>query len=175
METLSLNRYGLQETQFTRLDHVDETEWVPLDQLDAEKHLGKRVMIRARLHHVRGTAKNAFLVMRAGKQLIQAVLFVNEAAGVTKDMVKFASALSKESILDLGGELVSSVVKSEIITFKTVEIRADFIKVLSASSDRLPFQIEDASRVDPLDFNDLGEDVEVSTTTGKYKSVITQL
>lgn len=166
--TLSESRFGAVEPQFTQLEHVQDQEWTRMQDIDVEKQLNERILVRARIHHVRGTAKNAFIVLRSQTTLIQAVLFVNEEIGVTKDMVKYAASINKESIVDIGGVLVSSHIKSEQITFKTVEIRADFIRVISPSAEILPFQLDDASRYNAADRNDLGDvegDEDAATTT----------
>lgn len=117
-----------------------------MEEIDPVRDLGKRVMVRARLHNVRGTAKNAFLVLREQNCLMQAVLFVGPL--VDKDMVKFAASVPKESVVDVGGELVASEIRSELITFKTVELRADIFYVVGEAGERLPFQIDDAARAE---------------------------
>lgn len=136
--------FGAVPTIFSKIDHA--ASLMRMEEIDAEAHLGQRVMIRARLHNVRGTAKNAFLVLRDGSAALQAVFFVGGT--VSKELVKFAAAITKESIVDVGGELVSSTIKSEMITFKTVELRADSLWVVSPSGERLPFQIDDAARAE---------------------------
>ena len=119
---------------------------MPMSKVDPVQHLGKRLAIRARLHNARGTAKNAFLVLRDQPYTMQAVFFVGE--NVSKEMVKFAASVNKESIIDVVGELVSSTIKSDFITFKTVELRAEEIWVVSQAGERLPFQIDDAARAE---------------------------
>lgn len=144
MEQINLNseaRFGDIPTGFQSIEHFEPL--VPMAEINAADDLNKRITIRARLHNVRGTAKNAFLVLRQGGLAMQAVLFASEVVG--KDMVKFAASIPKESIVDVSGELVASEIKSDFITFKTCELRTDRIWVVSRSGDRLPFQIDDAA------------------------------
>lgn len=144
MEQVTLNgapRFGDIPTGFIRIDH--EEPLVDMADIKVEEDLGKRMTIRARLHNVRGTAKNAFLVLRHGGYAMQAVLFAGDL--VSKDMVKFAASIPKESVVDISGELVKSDIKSDFITFKTAELRADRIWVVGRAGDRLPFQIDDAA------------------------------
>lgn len=147
MEEVSLEggeaevRFGDIPTGFTRIDHVDPL--ITMADIKGEESVGQRMTIRARLHNVRGTAKNAFLVLRQGGHAMQAVLFAGDL--VTKEMVKFAASIPKESVVNVSGELVKGEIKSEFITFKTVELRADRIWVVGRAGDRLPFQIDDAA------------------------------
>lgn len=137
-------RFGIIPTTFSSIPHG--VDIVSMSDIDPEGDLGKRIMVRARLHNVRGTAKNAFLVLRERHFAMQAVLFVGEL--VTKEMVKFAASINKESIIDVGGKLVASNIKSDMITFKTVELCADTIWVVGPAGERLPFQIDDAARAE---------------------------
>lgn len=61
-----------------------------------------QVLVRARLHAVRGKGKSAFLVLRQQLATVQAVLFVDDTT-VSKGMVKYASAIPRESIVDITG------------------------------------------------------------------------
>lgn len=168
MSSLSLGneRYGTIPTQFKKIEHASNTiiDWTSLAQenkSNPESLIGRKVLLRGRLHTSRGTSKNSFLVIRNGFNAMQAVLFVGDL--VSKDMIKFASNISRESIVDVGGEIVSSVVKSDLCSFKNCELRCDFIYQISPSISRLPFQIDDASRPDDektVLFDDAEEDGE---------------
>ncbi len=136
--------FGRVPVGFSEIKHGDEL--VRMADIDAEADVGRRVVVRARLHAVRGTAKSAFLVLRQQHLYMQAVMFAGET--VSKDMIKFANTISRESIVDVGGTLAASVVKSDMITFKTIELVVDFMCVVSASSERLPFQVDDAARAE---------------------------
>lgn len=61
-------------------------------------------------------------------------------------MVKFASNISKESIIDVCGVVIATPTPIEACSQKTVEILCREIHVISASAASLPLQIEDAAR-----------------------------
>lgn len=63
-----------------------------------------QVLVRARVHAVRGKGKSAFMVLRQQTATVQAVLFVDDVS-VSKGMVKYAAAIPRESIVDLEGEV----------------------------------------------------------------------
>lgn len=75
--------------------------WTDVTALGPEK-VGQSVLLRARVHTVRGKGKTAFLVLRQATSTVQAALFVDDVT-VSKGMVKYASALSRESIVDVEG------------------------------------------------------------------------
>ena len=67
---------------------------------------GQAVLVRARVHTVRGKGKSAFLVLRQATATVQAVLFVDDET-VSKGMVKYACAIPRESIVDVEATLVT--------------------------------------------------------------------
>lgn len=75
--------------------------WAPVLTLIKEL-AGNEVLIRGRVHTVRAKGKSAFLVVREGGATVQVVFFVDEKV-VSKQMVKYISGLSKESIVDVVG------------------------------------------------------------------------
>lgn len=77
--------------------HAIGTAWSPRN--------ATQVLVRARLHAVRSKGKSAFLVLRQQLASVQAVLFVDDVT-VSKGMVKYAAAIPKESIVDVGGIVV---------------------------------------------------------------------
>ncbi|KAF5297352.1 hypothetical protein FQR65_LT01282 [Abscondita terminalis] len=105
----------------------------------------ERVWVRARLHTSRARGKQCFIVLRQQEFTIQAL--VNVCDTVSKAMVKFASNISKESIVDVeatvaevGGAGVAGCTQHD------VELVVSQIWVISSSAPQLPLQIEDASR-----------------------------
>lgn len=93
-------------------------EWTPVRTLTSA--LDKQeVLIRGRVHTVRAKGKSAFLVVREGGATVQVVFFVDETL-VSKQMVKYISGLSKESIVDVWG-VVS--VPPEALTSTTQQVR----------------------------------------------------
>jgi len=63
--------------------------------------------IRGRLYNSRAKGNGAFIVLRDQMTTIQCVGFVGDEAtpNMTKDFVKFINSISKESIIDVVGEL----------------------------------------------------------------------
>merc|ERR1719334_844181 len=59
----------------------------------------QNVWIRARLHTSRAKGKQCFFVLRQQQFTVQCLLYVSEE--ISKQMVKFASRISKESIVDV--------------------------------------------------------------------------
>ena len=117
--------------------------WTLVNELD-DSFIGKSVLIRARLHSSRCTAKNAFLILRQRFSMMQGVCFGD------KDLAKFVSEIPKESILDLEGEISSAVLKSDLLTQKTLELKVNKVFVVSRAdtSHPLPFSLDDASRAE---------------------------
>ena len=64
-----------------------------------------QVNLRARVHNVRGKGKSAFVVLREQTSTVQAVLFADDST-VSKGMVKYASTLTRETVVDIVGEVV---------------------------------------------------------------------
>jgi aspartyl/asparaginyl-tRNA synthetase len=104
----------------------------------------QHLLIRARVHNIRGTGKQCFLVLRQQSATVQAVIAVNPAT--SKQMVKFAINLSKESIVDVGGILKTVNTPIESCTQNMMEIHVETLYIVSPSEPRLPFTIDDASR-----------------------------
>ena len=67
--------------------------------------------------------------------------------GVSKQMLKYAASLSKESIIDIHADVVKSPTKIESCSQKNVELKVKQLFVVSKSLPILPLQIEDASRL----------------------------
>eukprot|EP00128_Syssomonas_multiformis_P016096 Colp12_sorted_trinity150504_noHs@30061 len=120
-----------------------ERVWTKIDTLTQANH-DQSVLIRARVHNTRGTGKNCFLVLRDRYSTLQGILGVNDV--ISKGMVKFASALSKETIVDVEGVIKKVDQKIESCSKNDIEIQVSKLFVVSAAEPRLPLSIEDASR-----------------------------
>ncbi|KAL8592566.1 Aspartate--tRNA ligase, cytoplasmic [Nucella lapillus] len=103
-----------------------------------------KVWVRARLHTSRAKGKQCFFVLRQQKWSVQALTSVGEK--VSKQMVKFIAGVTKESIVDVQGIVRAVDKKVEACTQQDVELHAEQVFVVSASAQRLPLQIDDASR-----------------------------
>ena len=138
---VSEGKYGVQEMNQskskpdTRLTHIGDLG-VKLDD--------KTVTIRGRLHTSRAKGKQCFMVIRQQQVTVQCLVFVSEK--VSKQMVKFASHVSKESIVDVEAVVKKVGDKIESCTQQDVELHCTQVWVVSSSDTQLPLQIEDAGR-----------------------------
>lgn len=110
-----------------------------------ESFVGKRVVIRGSWHNCRGTAKNAFVLFRDGPTMMQAILSVDNPV-ISRPMVKFAINTTKESVVDLEGEIVAAELTSEQLSFRTFELRVDRMWIISEAKCQPPFNLDDAAR-----------------------------
>lgn len=140
-EDYSKDRYG--DLPLINSKVKTDRKWTDLKFLDLTKK-GEKVLIRGRLHTSRGTGKQCFVMIRQRYHTVQAFLAVSE--NVSKQMVKYATNISKESIVDIEG--IITPVENEITscTQSQIELQVEKIFVISKSDPRLPLQIDDASR-----------------------------
>uniref|UniRef100_A0A0N5AGL1 Aspartate--tRNA ligase, cytoplasmic n=1 Tax=Syphacia muris TaxID=451379 RepID=A0A0N5AGL1_9BILA len=110
---------------------------------------GKEVWVRGRLHTSRTKGKTCFVIIRQRVHTVQGMVFVSEH--LSKQMLKFISNVSKESIVDVCGEVKKVESPIESCTQKDVELHVTKFFVVSAAEPRLPLQIEDASRAQEED------------------------
>ncbi|CAH2305404.1 aspartate--tRNA ligase, cytoplasmic [Pelobates cultripes] len=106
----------------------------------------KTVWVRARVHTSRAKGKQCFLVLRQQQFNVQALVAVGDRA--SKQMVKFAANITKESIVDVEGIIRKVDQKIESCTQQDVELHVERIYVISAAEPRLPLQLEDAVRAE---------------------------
>jgi len=118
-------------------------KWTVVDQLD-ENMVDKEVLIRGRVHNVRGKGKSAFLVVRQQTATVQVVFFVDDKT-VSKPMVKYVSKLTSEAIIDVQGVVTKPDTEIAGCTQK-VEIKPTKVYTVSKSAPVLPFQLDDAAR-----------------------------
>jgi len=104
----------------------------------------KTVNIRGRLHTSRAKGKQCFMVIRQQQVTVQCLVAVSDK--VSKQMVKFSSHISKESIVDVEAVVVKVGDKIEACTQQDVELHVTQVWVVSTSDTQLPLQIEDAGR-----------------------------
>lgn len=82
---------------------------------------GKTVLLRARVHTLRGQGNKVFLKLRQRTDSVQAMLSVEEGK-VSKLMVKWVSGLSDESIVLVEGVVQKSPEEINDATIKDVEL-----------------------------------------------------
>lgn len=121
------------------------------------------IWVRGRLHTSRSKGKQCFFVLRQRNYTIQCLLMVRE--NVTKEMVKFAASVSKESIIDVEGVVQDVPKKVESCSQSDVELHVTKLFVVNAAEPRLPLQIEDASRPDTGENDETGLNISVNQDT----------
>jgi aspartyl-tRNA synthetase len=110
----------------------------------------QKVWVRGRLHTSRAKGKQCFFVLRQQHYTIQCLVAVSDT--VSKAMVKFIAAITKESVIDVEGIVRRVDQKIESCSQDDVELHIQQVFVVSAAIARLPLQIEDAAR--PVSEND---------------------
>ncbi|KAG7276417.1 hypothetical protein CRUP_007477, partial [Coryphaenoides rupestris] len=120
-----------------------DRELVRIQDLTPEK-ADKLIWLRARVHTSRAKGKQCFLVLRQQQFNVQALVAVGDRA--SKQMVKFAANINKESIVDVEAVVRKVDQKIESCTQQEVELHVEKIFVISQAEGRLPLQLEDAVR-----------------------------
>ncbi|OQV23324.1 Aspartate--tRNA ligase, cytoplasmic [Hypsibius exemplaris] len=145
-EDVSQGHYGEQPLIQSK-EKVDRN-LIKVKELSKEngKLVDQLVWIRGRLFTSRAKGKQCFFVIRQQQYTVQALLAVS--GSVSKQMVKFAAAISKESIVDVQGYVRAVEAKIEGCSQQDVELHVEQLFVVSASEPRLPLLLEDASRAD---------------------------
>jgi len=145
-EDVSVGKYGdLQMNQSTEKAKYELKKVKDLDVGSA----GSTVWIRGRLHTSRAKGKQCFFVVRQQQYTIQCLLSVSEAT--SKQIVKYAANIAKESIIDVEGEVKTTDMKISACTQQNVELHVTQVFCVSPATPQLPLQIEDASRPDTED------------------------
>lgn len=104
---------------------------------------GQEILVRARVHNIRGKGNNCFIVLRENFSTLQACAFTSEAT--PKEMIAYMSGVPCESIVDIVGKVVNP---GKPITSCTQQVELHIVRfyVVNRASNRLPLQIVDASR-----------------------------
>ncbi|BAM41099.1 aspartyl-tRNA synthetase [Theileria orientalis strain Shintoku] len=127
-----------------RFNKAPSREFLEIKDLD--DHVSEYVWLRGRVHELRGKGALCFLVLRQQRELLQCVID-SKSEENTKDMVKWASSLSFESVVDVYGKVV--VPNSPILsTTSANELHVSKVFCLSKSSPNLPFLLRDANNTD---------------------------
>ncbi|KAK0078132.1 hypothetical protein PV325_003008 [Microctonus aethiopoides] len=157
-EDVSVGCYGQTGLIQSNETHEDR-KFVDVKELDS-KLIEKSVWLRGRLHTSRAKGKQCFIVIRQQSSTVQGLVAVNEK--ISKQMVKFISTITKESIIDVQAVVKGVPMKIESCTQKDVECHIEKVFVVSASMPQLPLQIEDAAR--PCD-DESGLNIKVNQDT----------
>uniref|UniRef100_A0A8C0H829 Aspartate--tRNA ligase, cytoplasmic n=1 Tax=Chelonoidis abingdonii TaxID=106734 RepID=A0A8C0H829_CHEAB len=144
------NGYSLgseQDNQHTKITFSFDTDrvLVRINDLTVEK-ADEVVWVRGRIHTSRAKGKQCFLVLRQQQFNVQALVAVGDHA--SKQMVKFAANINKESIVDVEGIVRKVHQKIGGCTQQDVELHVQRIYVISLAEPRLPLQLDDAVRAE---------------------------
>ena len=111
---------------------------------------GKEVTIRARVHNARvQSAKLAFLDLRQRTENIQAVIAEGGENKISRQMVKWAGGLNRESIVLVTGLVKKPKEPINSATISNLEIHVEKAFVVAEGPVQLPMQVKDAMRPPP--------------------------
>ncbi|PIA43964.1 hypothetical protein AQUCO_01800194v1 [Aquilegia coerulea] len=123
---------------------VTQRKWNEIGSLD-ENLKDKEVLIRGRVQTIRPVSKTiAFLVLRQKGFTVQCVVTAAPEL-VSKQMVKYASSLNKESIVDVYG-IVSKPNEPIKAATQQVEVQVSRLYCINRAIEKLPINFEDAIR-----------------------------
>ncbi|XBH69177.1 hypothetical protein VPH35_097141 [Triticum aestivum] len=124
---------------------ISGRSWTDIGDLD-EAAAGRSVLIRGSAQTLRPVSKKmAFVVLRQSMSTVQCVLVASADSGVSTQMVRFATSLSKESIVDVEG--VVTLPKEPLkATTQQVEIQVRKVYCINRAIPTLPINLEDAAR-----------------------------
>ncbi|KAJ8616879.1 hypothetical protein MRB53_013065 [Persea americana] len=123
---------------------VSGRRWTEI-QLLVEELKDEEVLIRGRAQTIRAVGKNmAFVVLRRMGFTVQCVVTAAPEL-VSRQMVKFAAGLSRESIVDVQGIVTVPGVPIKGAS-QQVEVQVRKIYCISRAAPNLPINIEDAAR-----------------------------
>uniref|UniRef100_A0A0D9WXV5 aspartate--tRNA ligase n=1 Tax=Leersia perrieri TaxID=77586 RepID=A0A0D9WXV5_9ORYZ len=137
--------YGDVPVEETQSKAISGRSWTTVGDL-GEDAAGRPVLVRGAAQAIRPVSKRmAFVVLRQGMSTVQCVLVASADAGVSTQMVRFATSLSKESIVDVEG--VVSLPKEPLkATTQQVEIQVRKLYCINRAIPTLPINLEDAAR-----------------------------
>jgi aspartyl-tRNA synthetase len=140
-EDISRGNYGISKM----IQSIEKPDRLLIAVKSLDKSMAEqRVWIRGRLHTSRAKGKQCFFVLRQQHYSVQCLVAVSQT--VSKSMVRFVAAITKESIIDVEGVVRAVPSKIESCSQQEVELHVEKTFVVSSSEARLPLQIEDASR-----------------------------
>lgn len=141
----SLKQQEAAATNYGTLPLIQSTSregraFTAVSELNASKE-GQEVLVRARLHVLRGKGNLCFLKLRDGIHTVQAVAAKSET--ITRGFLKFVSSLNQESLLEVTGKVTKVAASIESCSQKDVELSLSSAFVLSSAPSALPIQVVD--------------------------------
>ncbi|SCM03950.1 aspartate--tRNA ligase, putative [Plasmodium chabaudi adami] len=104
---------------------------------------GSNLWVRGRIHDIRSKGSLAFIILRNKIYSLQCILDIKNINN-DKNMIKWVSNLSLESIVDIYGKLVKPEISIDSTIIK-YEIHIHKIFCISKNSKELPFLLKDAN------------------------------
>ncbi|XP_020279237.1 aspartate--tRNA ligase, cytoplasmic [Pseudomyrmex gracilis] len=141
-EDVSLGKYG-QMDMIQSKEKFSDRKFISINELNKNLE-NQTVWLRGRLHTSRAKGKQCFIVLRQQSYTVQGLAAVNDQ--ISKQMIKFISNITKESIVDVKAVVKSVPKQIESCSQKDVEVHLEEVFVASAAKPQLPLQIEDAAR-----------------------------
>lgn len=106
--------------------------------------VGKKVLVRARIHASRETGKVLFVTLRQAIDTAQALVLKADNG----ELFKWVASLPKESFVDITGTVTAAEKPVLSVSNGAVELVIESAFMVSKASPVLPFQLEDAARPD---------------------------
>uniref|UniRef100_A0A914P2S2 Aspartyl-tRNA synthetase n=1 Tax=Meloidogyne incognita TaxID=6306 RepID=A0A914P2S2_MELIC len=133
-QNLSFGNYPIMQSK----EKHEDIKFINIQDIGAELD-GKEIWLRARIHDSRGKGKNCFICLRQRIYSVQGVLFVG--GEITKEFVKFAQNISKESLVDVFGQNYKKRLhlSSKFVLKVMLKLKIQKLFIVSASEPRLPF------------------------------------
>lgn len=155
------DQYG--DSELVQSQNKTKRTWTRVESL-AKDSEDAQVLLRGRVSTVRGKGKSAFIVLRQRTATVQLVLFVNDMT-ISKGMVKYASNLTRESIIDVEGTI--SVPQDPVMACSQSEVEVHVTSIHCISrAEVLPFEISDAARSE--------EEIKQAEDAGELKARVSQ-
>ncbi|XP_011630534.1 aspartate--tRNA ligase, cytoplasmic [Pogonomyrmex barbatus] len=139
---VSVGKYG-QMNMIQSKEKFQDRKFTVIKDLDISLK-NQTIWLRGRLHTSRAKGKQCFIVIRQQSYTVQGLVSINEK--ISKQMIKFISNITKESIIDVMAVVMPVPLKIESCSQKDIEVHLEKIFVVSAAKPQLPLQIEDAAR-----------------------------
>ncbi|CAJ1031478.1 aspartyl-tRNA synthetase, putative [Leishmania guyanensis] len=118
--------------------------YVPVADLSQPALVDKTVLIRARVSTTRKKGKMAFMVLRDGRDSVQAMVAVE--GDVPKEMIDFVGQIPTESIVDVEASVCKVEQSITSTSHSDIELKVKKIHTVTESLRTLPFTLEDANR-----------------------------
>lgn len=116
-----------------------------------EEHYEKEVTVVARVDNTRSqSAKLGFLMLRQQGKKLQTVIAAPQEGPVSRQMVKWTTNISVNSIVQVTGIAKKPAVPIASATLSELELHVKKIYMIAEAAETIPMQVKDAERPPPL-------------------------